>query len=119
MRLFIAVLGILLMSLPAAAMSVKDFDALPAKEHSTYVVDFIEKMTGDIAAANPKLAQDIRDWFSRKMDGKPVSEGMEKFGVEWTALDLLAHDGKVDLSKIQIEGVIVKVVKDKFPLPAR
>ena len=36
------------------------------------------------------------------MDGKPISEGMEKFGVEWTALDLLARDGKVDLSKIQI-----------------
>jgi hypothetical protein len=26
-----------------------------------------------------------------------------------------ANDGKIDLSRIQIEGVIVKVVKDKFP----
>ena len=38
--------------------------------------------------------------------------------VELTALDVWAKDGKVDLSKIQVEGVIVKVVKDKFPPPA-
>jgi hypothetical protein len=34
-------------------------------------------------------------------------------------LEILAHDGKVDLTKIQVEGVIVKVVKDKFPPPAQ
>ena len=35
--------------------------------------------------------------------------------VELIALDAVAKDGKIDLSKIQIEGVIVKVLKDKFP----
>jgi hypothetical protein len=38
-----------------------------------------------------------------------------KVAVELAALDSAAKAGKVDLSKIQIEGVIVKVVKDKFP----
>lgn len=61
------------------------------------------------------LGQDIRDWFSRKQEGKPFSAGLERLYVELGALESLAHDGKVDLTKIQVEGVIVKVVKDKFP----
>ena len=97
------------------AMSLKDFNAKPTHDQSVYVVDFIEKMTADLGAKNPQLAQDIRDWFSSKQDGKPFSAGLERLYVELGALESLAHDGKVDLTKIQVEGVIVKVVKDKFP----
>jgi len=117
MRLLIAVLFSALVVLPASAMSLKDFNAMPAREHSTYVVDFIERMTSDIGAKDQQLAQDIRGWFAVKQNGKPLSQGMERLGVELAALESLAHDGKVDLAKIQIEGVIVKVVKDKFPPP--
>jgi hypothetical protein len=39
---------------------------------------------------------------------------LERLYVE-PALESLAHDAKVDLTKIQVEGVIVKVAKDKFP----
>jgi len=99
----------------AQAMSLKDFNAKPTHDRSVCVVDFIEKMTGDLGAKNPQLAQDIRAWFSQKQDGKPFSAGLEKLYVELGALESLAQDGKVDLSKIQVEGVIVKVVKDRFP----
>jgi len=99
----------------AQAMSLKDFNAKPDKEQAVYVGDFIDKMTTDLRAKNPQLAIDIRNWFAVKPVGKPLSEGMERLGVELGALEILAHDGKVDLSKIQVEGVIVKVVKDKFP----
>ena len=99
----------------AQAMSLKDFNTKPTHDRSVYVVDFIEKMTGDLGVKNPQLAQDIRAWFSQKQDGKPFSAGLEKLYVELGALESLAQDGKVDLSKIQVEGVIVKVVKDKFP----
>jgi soluble cytochrome b562 len=99
----------------AQAMSLKDFNTKPTHDQSVYVVDFIEKMTADLGAKNPQLAQDIRDWFSRKQEGKPFSEGLERLYVELGALEILAHDGKVDLTKIQVEGVIVRVVKDKFP----
>ena len=101
----------------AQAMSLKDFNTKPTHDQSVYVVDFIEKMTGDLGAKNPQLAQDIRDWFSHKQEGKPFSAGLERLYVELGALESLAHDGKVDLTKIQVEGVIVKVVKDKFPPP--
>jgi soluble cytochrome b562 len=118
MRLLIAVL-FLGFALSASAMSLKDFNATPDKEQSAYVATFIDKMTTDLRAQNTQLAQAVRTWFARKMDGKPLSEGMERLYVELAALESLAQDGKVDLSKIQIEGVIVKVVKDKFPPPAR
>jgi soluble cytochrome b562 len=103
----------------AQAMSLKDFSTKPTHDQSVYVVDFIEKMTADLGAKNPQLAQDIRDSFSRKQDGKPFSAGIEHLYVELGALESLAHDGKIDLTKIQVEGVIVKVVKNKFPPPAR
>ena len=103
----------------AQAMSLKDFNTKPTHDQSVYVVDFIEKMTADLGAKNPQLGQDIRDWFSRKREGKPFSEGLERLYTELGALEIMAHDGKVDLTKIQVEGVIVKVVKDKFPPPSQ
>ena len=115
MKLFLAFFVLM----TAQAMSLKDFNTKPTHDQSVYVVDFIEKMTADLGAKNPRLAQDIRDWFSRKQDGKPFSAGLERLYVELGALESLAHDGKVDLAKIQVEGVVVKVVKDKFPPQAQ
>lgn len=115
MRLVITALSLSFLMFPARAMSLTEFEAKPAHDQSVYVVDFIEKSTADLYAKNPKLAQAIRDWFSKVQDGKPFSEGIEKLGVELTALDLLSREGKADLAKIQVEGVIVKVIKDRFP----
>ena len=112
MRLLLAFAFVLI---PIDAMSLKDFNAKPASEQSAYVASFIEKMTNDLATKNPQLAGDIRDWFSRKPAGKPLSEGIEKLYVQLTAAELRAKDGKADLSKIELESVIVWVVKQKFP----
>ena len=116
MRFFLAFALVLI---PMQAMSLKDFNAKPAADQSAYVASFIEKMSADLGAKNPQLGQGIRDYFTRKAAGKPVSEGMEKLYVELTAVELQAKDGKADLSKIQLESVIVWVVKQKFPPPAR
>jgi soluble cytochrome b562 len=110
MKLFLAFFVLM----TAQAMSLKDVNAKPTHDQPVYV-DLIEKMTADIGAKNPQLAQDIRDWFSPKQEGKPFSEGLERLYAELGGLEIMAHDGKVDLTKIQVEGVIVKVVKDKFP----
>ena len=99
---------------PAQALSVKEFEAKPDSEQGPIVTDFIEKMTADIGKTNPKLMQNIRDWFSRKPEGWRISEGFAKLSGELIALDEVAKEGKIDLARIQIEGVIVKVVKDRF-----
>ncbi len=116
MRILIAIAFVLI---PMQAMSLKDFNAKPAAEQSAYVASFIDSMAGKLEAKNPQLATDIRDWFSRKPAGKPVSEGIEKLYVELTAAELRAKDGKADLSKIELESVIMYVTRQHFPPPAR
>src|SRR5258708_8992763 len=69
MKLFLAFFVLM----TAQAMSLKDFNAKPTHDQSVYVLDFIEKMTGDLGAKNPQLAQDLPTWFSHTHDGNPVS----------------------------------------------
>jgi hypothetical protein len=103
----------------SAALSVKDYQTKSAQERSEYVVSFLEKMTHDIGQKNPSLAQDIKNYFVKVPSGKQYPEGLQKLSVELAALRSLADEGKVDLTRIQIEGVVVKIVKEKFPPPAR
>jgi hypothetical protein len=115
MRFLIALFSLI----PLQAMSLKDFNAKPPADQSAYVSDFIDKMASDLGTKNPQLGAGIRDYFSRKMEGKPVSEGVERLYVEIGAAQIQAKDGKVDLAKIQLESIIVWVVKQKFPPPAK
>ena len=48
-----------------------------------------------------------------------LSEGMERLNVELGTVEIQAKDGKADLSKVQLESVIVWVVKQKFPPPSK
>lgn len=118
---FVAVAAILsaifLTAASASAKSVQDFEAMAPADQSSYMIAFLEKMTFDMSQKNPRLAQDIKDYFVRKQTGKPFSEGLEKVTVELVAVDNLAKQGKTDLSKIQIESIVVYVVKQKFPPP--
>ena len=115
MRFLLAFLALI----PIQAMSLKDFNARPAADRSAYVADFIDKMTTDLRAKNPELAQSIRTWFAVKSEGKTSSEGMERLNIELAAVEIQANDGKADLSKVQLESVIVWVVKQKFPPPSK
>jgi hypothetical protein len=119
MRILAAIFVLLISAAGARATTLQDFDARTPAEQSATVANYIDKMTTDLRAKNPQLAGDIRNWFAVKAAGKPVSEGMERLYVELTAIDLQARDGKADLSKIQLENVIVYVVKQKFPPPAQ
>jgi hypothetical protein len=55
-------LGFLVL-MTAQAMSLKDFNARPAADRSAYVADFIDKMTTDVRAKNPELAQVVKQKF--------------------------------------------------------
>lgn len=101
--------------LSANAMSVKDFEALPQPAQAEYVVSFLEKMTYQIGQQNPALAASIKDFYVRQQPGKTFSEGMEKLEIELAVIDQAARAGNADLSKIQIEGVVVGVTRQQFP----
>jgi hypothetical protein len=98
----------------AGATTISDYESKSINERSAIVSAFIDKMTTDLRAQNPQMATDIRAWFTEKQAGKPLSEGAERLVVELLALDTRARDGRADLSKIQIESVIVYIVKQNF-----
>lgn len=108
---------LLLAGSPAFALSVKDYEAKSSRDKITVLADFVDKMTGDLRASNPQLSKNIHDYFFVTPAGEKFAEGLFNLEAELSALDRAAKEGKVDLSKIQIEGVILKVVKDKFPPP--
>ncbi len=106
-----------IMAAPAHAMSITDFKTRNNHDQTIIMTDFIDKMTGDLRVNNPQLAHNIHDYFFVTPAGEKFAEGLLRFEAELSALERAAKEGKVDLSKIEIEGVIVKVVKDKFPPP--
>ena len=101
-----AVVVVILVSALAGATTMSDFESKSTAGRSACVANFIDKMTTDMRAGNPELAQNIRNWFAVKQPGKPLSEGMERLAAELLTIELQAKDGKVDLSKIQLESVI-------------
>jgi hypothetical protein len=101
---------------PAAALSIRDFNAKPPAEQSSYLSSFVERMSADLGRIRPELTTEIRRYFyHRTPEGKVVSEGLDTLYAELLAIELRARDGKADLSKIEIESVIVWVVKQRFP----
>lgn len=107
-------LFLLLTPLTASALTVKDWLATSDADQRSFVADSIETLVTSIAKTDSNKAQQVHDWFIQKQAGKPFSEGLEKLYVEIGALQELAGEGKIDLSAIKVEGVIIKVVKDKF-----
>lgn len=108
------VLAVVFISALAGATTISDYVKMPTAARNDLVVNFIDKMTNDIREKNPDLAVKIRDWFAVKPEGRPVPEGFERLAVEIGALQMAAKDGKADLSKVQLESVIVYIVREKF-----
>jgi hypothetical protein len=115
MRVLIAVLAL---TICAQATSLKDFNAKTKADQAACIAGFIDKMTTDLRAKHPDLAQSIRDWYAVKQPGKPSSAGMERLYVELGVLDRQIADGRVDPAKVQLESVIVYVTKEKFAQPS-
>lgn len=99
----------------ASAKSVKDYEAMPIHDRSEYVISYLEKVTYDLSKVNPVLAKEIKDYFVVTPAGKDFPEGIDKFEIELAALDDRAKQGKADLSDIQVESILVWIIKQKFP----
>lgn len=107
-------IAVLVFTVSAHATSLQEFKAKTKADQAAIVADFIDKMTTDLRAKNPNLAQSIRDWYAVRQPGKPLSAGMERLYIELGALDRQITDGRVDPAKVRLESVIVYVTKEKF-----
>jgi hypothetical protein len=101
----------LLIPLPSSAMSVRQYESKTKQERAEVVASAIDKIVADVAKADPGLSEAIRKYFYVIPQGQPESPGLLAFGAELVAVEELAAKGKLDLEKVQIEGILLDVVK--------
>jgi hypothetical protein len=69
------------------------------------------KIVDDVAKVNPALSQAIHDYFVAIPSGQPDSPGVIAFERGIDAVDSLAAQSKLDLDKVQIEEILLDLVK--------
>src|SRR5665213_2971546 len=93
----------------ADAMSVRQYESEPIKQRAAEASNAIQKIIDDVAKVNPALAQAIHDYFTPS--DHSTAQGLIDFEGGLSAVDNLAAQGKLDLDKVQIEGILLDVVK--------
>jgi hypothetical protein len=99
------------MPMQAQAMSVRQYESESAKQQGIDGGDAIRKIVADVAKVNPALSQAIHDYFYSTPPGQPAPQGLIAFSAGLEAVDNLAVQGKLDRDKVQIEGVLLDLVK--------
>ncbi len=111
--LFLA--GIFFVPTTLSATSVNEYEKRTPDEQGDLLRKMVNKAAASIEKSNPQLAQRIRDFFFKMpASGKGVPEGTNHFLAEMAAYEILAHQGKADLDKVQVEAIVVDVIKEKF-----
>ena len=100
-----------LLPIPAAALSVSEFDSKTRDQQTEFLVKAVDKIVADVARVNPALSRAIHDYFDVTPPGKNGPPGMIAFAGELGAVEDLADKGKMDLKKVQIEGILLDIVK--------
>jgi hypothetical protein len=101
----------LVMPVQASAMSVRQYDSEPKEQRVIDARKAIFKIIDDVAKVNPALSQAIHDYFVVIPPGQPASPGVLAFEGGVGAAENLADQGKLDLDKVQIEGILLDAVK--------
>jgi hypothetical protein len=107
-----AILAAILMGPSTAwALSIREYENLSRTERADKAADAIDKIVADVARVNPELSRAIHDYFYIIPKGQPESPGLIAFEGDLLAIERAADQGKADLDKMQIEGILLGVVK--------
>jgi hypothetical protein len=106
--LFVAAL---LMPFTASATSIRQYENESRTRQSEIVATAIDKIVADVAKVNPDISKAIHNYFYVIPKGQPESPGLIAFAGDLNAAEDAADKGKVDLDKIQIEGLLLGIVK--------
>lgn len=111
-RFAIALIAVFaLLPFPAAALSVRQYESKTQEQRVDFLSSAIAKIVADVATVNPALSKSIYDYFHVIPQGHPESPGLIAFAGELLAVENMADKGKVDLDKVQIEGILLDIVK--------
>lgn len=100
-----------LMAFPASALSVNDFERQSRNQQTDYALKAVDKIVTDVARADPALSRAIHDYFETTPSGQKQPPGLMAFAASLGAVEELAGKGKFDLDKVQIEGILLDVIK--------
>ena len=95
----------------ASAMSVKQYETETKQQRADFVGNEIDEIIANVAMSNPALSKAIHDYFYVIPEGQPESPGLIAFAGALAAVEDSAGQGKLDLDKVQIEGILLGIIK--------
>jgi len=111
-------LALLLTTIPAHTLSLKDWAAKSNREQLEYVSACLARLVIAVGKADEPLAQKIKSYYGDKPPGQQYPQGMYDLFTRIASLQRQAEtDSNVDLSKIEIEDIILRTTALKFGLP--
>jgi len=109
--MLILAVATLLLPFQASALSVRQYESQSKTQRAETVATAIDKIVADVDRVNPTLSKTIHEYFYVIPQGQPGTPGLIAFGTELVAVENRADQGKLDLDKVQIEGILLDVVK--------
>ncbi|HZQ93841.1 MAG TPA: hypothetical protein VFA67_02450 [Candidatus Sulfotelmatobacter sp.] len=114
----------LLAAVPAEAqthstLSVKDWEAKSAQDQLNYLGFCVSRLAFAVNKTDENLAVKIFAWYSQKQPGQKYPEG--GVALMTAILDLekrAGTDHSIDLSRIDVEDMLLQTTEKKFKLPA-
>ena len=120
-RVTVLLLAAVMLVIPfqAFALSVREYKSETKQQRADFVAAQIDKIVAEVAKTNPALSKTIHDYFYIIPEGQPESPGLIAFAGALAAVEDSAAQGKLDLDKVQIEGILLGIIKrDVMPKPA-
>lgn len=103
----------------AFALSVREYKSETKQQRADFVASQIEKIVAEVAKTNPVLSKAIHDYFYVTPQAQLAAPGVTAFEGALAAVEDSAARGKLDLDKVQIEGILLGIIKrDVMPKPA-
>ena len=111
--------GMLVAPFQAFALSVRAYESESKQQRADFVANEIDKIVTEVTKANPALAKAVHDYFYVVPKGQPESPGLIAFAGALAAVEDSAGQGKLDLDKVQVEGILLGIIKrDVMPKQA-
>lgn len=105
----------LIAALPAAALSLKDWKAKTDREQKEFLSATFARLVIAAGKTDPTLAQKITSFYGDKAPGARYPQGYLDLTARIARLEQQAKaDRSVDLSKIQIEDLILQTTAEHF-----
>lgn len=100
----------------ARATDLKTYLADSPEEQQTVVINHLKKVVDALEAKNPDLAKQVLYYFTKGRSPEDKSSpGFDAFVIEVDAVRKVAAEKQIDLSKIEVEKILDRVIKRRFP----